>query len=107
MYRDAKQHTGLTNLQARSDNRLDFHFNASLTAENLAKQDWIKDKVQNDTGFSMADYKSQFNHTLMIDLFIRKFAINPNTMKNWRIVAELFNYGKLLPKTYRSIEHYF
>ena len=37
LYRDAKQHTGLNHCQARSENKLDFHFNASLTAVNLAK----------------------------------------------------------------------
>jgi len=40
LYRDAKQFTGLNSCQARSQNKLDFHFNASLTAVNLAKQDW-------------------------------------------------------------------
>lgn len=95
LYRDAKQHTGLTHSQARSENKLDFHFNASLTAVNLAKQDWIKHKQQNDTCFSMADYKTQFNNTLMIDLFIAKFAINPNTKKNRKIVEDLLNYGKI------------
>jgi len=39
LYRDAKQHTGLNHCQARSENKLDFHFNASLTAVNLAKFD--------------------------------------------------------------------
>ena len=39
LYRDAKQFTGLTTCQARSKNKLDFHFNAALTAVNLAKQD--------------------------------------------------------------------
>ena len=33
LYRDAKQFTGLTNCQGRSKNKLDFHFNATLTAE--------------------------------------------------------------------------
>jgi IS4 transposase len=37
LYRDAKQFTGLTTCQARSKGKLDFHFNASLTAVNLAK----------------------------------------------------------------------
>jgi len=41
LYRDAKQHTGLNHCQARSENKLDFHFNASLTAVNLAKYDWL------------------------------------------------------------------
>ena len=35
-FRDAKQFTGLTNCQARADERLEFHFNASLSAVNIA-----------------------------------------------------------------------
>ncbi len=46
LYRDAKQFTGLTDCQARSKNKLDFHFNAALTAKNLAKQDGYLTKVQ-------------------------------------------------------------
>ena len=34
LYRDGKQHTGLNDCQARSENKLYFHFNASLTAIN-------------------------------------------------------------------------
>jgi hypothetical protein len=44
LYRDAKQHCGLTNSQARSENKLNFHFNAALTAVNLAKVEWINTK---------------------------------------------------------------
>jgi IS4 transposase len=44
LYRDAKQHFGLTSSQARSENKLNFHFNAALTAVNLSKIDWINNK---------------------------------------------------------------
>ena len=37
IFRDAKQFTGLFDCQARHLPRLDFHFNASLIALNLAK----------------------------------------------------------------------
>src|SRR4028119_1936442 len=37
IFRDAKQFTGLSDCQARNFPRLDFHFNASLIALNLAK----------------------------------------------------------------------
>ena len=37
IFRDAKQFTGLSDCQARHLPRLDFHFNASLIALNLAK----------------------------------------------------------------------
>ena len=56
LYRDAKQHTGLTNCQARGKNKLDFHFNAALTAVNLAKNDWLSTRENKDKPFSMSDY---------------------------------------------------
>lgn len=37
IFRDAKQFTGLTDAQTRHPKKLDFHFNASLSALNLAK----------------------------------------------------------------------
>ena len=95
LYRDAKQHAGLNDSQARSANKLDFHFNASLTAVNLAKKDWIETNDDKQKPFSMADYKTLYNNKLMIYLFIRKFAINPNTAKNRKRVQELLEYGKI------------
>jgi len=95
LYRDAKQFTGLTSCQARSENKLNFHFNAALTAVNLAKQDWLSNKTGTYKPFSMADYKTIYNNTLMLDRFMCVFAINPNTAKNRKIVKELLDYGKI------------
>lgn len=39
IFRDAKQFTGLSDCQARDVKKLDFHFNASFTALNIAKLD--------------------------------------------------------------------
>jgi hypothetical protein len=95
LYRDAKQFTGLTSCQARSKNKLDFHFNATLTAVNLAKQDWLSNKSNTPKPFSMSDYKTLYNNTLMLERFMCMFAINPNTAKNQKIVKELLDYGKI------------
>ncbi len=95
LYRDAKQFTGLTNCQARSENKLDFHFNATLTAVNLAKHDWLSGKNDIRKPFSMADYKTLYNNTLMLERFMCRFAINPYTVKNQKIVKELLDYGKI------------
>lgn len=65
LYRDAKQFTGLTSPQARSGNKPGFHFNAALTAINLAKQDWLSNKTDTLKAFSMADYKTLYNNALM------------------------------------------
>lgn len=95
LYRDAKQHTGLSDCQARSKNKLDFHFNTSLTAVNLAKLDWISDTSKAQLPFSMANYKTFFNNALMLDRFIRRFAINPNSAKNHKIINELLQLGRI------------
>jgi hypothetical protein len=95
LYRDAKQHTGLNDCQARSKNKLDFHFNASLTAVNLAKYDWLSNESTERTPFSMANYKTFFNNALMLERFICRFAINPNSAKNQKIVKELLEWGRI------------
>ena len=95
LYRDAKQFTGLSSCQARSKNKLDFHFNAALTAINLAKHDWLQTKGKGHKPFSMSDYKTMYNNNLMLKRFMYMFAINPNTPKNQKIVKELLDYGKI------------
>jgi hypothetical protein len=95
LYRDAKQFTGLSTCQARSKNKLDFHFNAALTAVNLAKQDWLSNENHSNKPFSMANYKTLYNNTLMLERFMCMFAINPHSAKNQKIVKELLDYGKI------------
>jgi len=95
LYRDAKQYTGLNDCQARSENKLDFHFNASLTTVNLAKLDWLSNMSSERIPFSMANYKTFFNNALMLDLFICRFAINPNSAKNQKIYNELIEMGRI------------
>jgi IS4 transposase len=95
LYRDAKQHCGLNNCQARSENKLNFHFNAALTAVNLAKVDWLNTRIDENSQFSMSDYKTMYNNELLLKTFIERFGINPNTKKNKNIIAELRNWGKI------------
>ncbi|MGB1270322.1 MAG: transposase, partial [Flavobacteriaceae bacterium] len=57
-FRDAKQHTGLNHCQARSENKLHFHFNTSLTAINIAKiTHWMSIEKDKRPPFSMANIK--------------------------------------------------
>lgn len=95
LYRDAKQHTGLNDCQARSESKLDFHFNATLTAVNLAKYDWLSNESTERTPFSMANYKTFFNNVLMLERFICRFEIDPNSTKNQKIVKELLEWGRI------------
>ena len=96
LYRDGKQHTGLNDCQARSENKLHFHFNASLTAVNLAKvEHWLSVPKDKRGPFSMADVKTMYHNALLLERFIEVFAVRPNKLKNNNNVKELINFGKI------------
>ena len=82
LYRDAKQHCGLEDWQARSKYKLNFHFNAALTTVNIAKLHRLDTRKSNAQAFSMADFKTLCHNKLLLDRFISVFAINPNSAKN-------------------------
>ena len=76
VYRDAKQHTSLTSCQARNKEKLDFHFNISLTAVNVAKiVHWYSIPIQERKSFSLSDIKTINHNTLLLERFIEMFAI--------------------------------
>jgi hypothetical protein len=93
LYRDAKQHCGLEDCQARSKNKLNFHFNAALTTVNLAKLHWLDTRKSDNEPFSMANYKTMCRNRLMLNRFFAVFAINPNNPKNQSKINELLNFG--------------
>ena len=65
--RDAKQFTGLCDCQARSQAKLDFHFNASVTAVTLAKLDARQQNGGAGSSFSMASLKRRACNQHLID----------------------------------------
>ena len=66
LFRDAKQFTGLCDSQARSQAKLDFHFNASLTAVTLATLEARQQYGDAMSSFSMASLKRRaFNQPLI------------------------------------------
>ena len=96
LYRDGKQFTGLNDTQARSENKLNFHFNASLTAINIAKiKHWLSVPKDERQSFSMADIKTMNHNRLLIDRFIDLFGINPYSTKNKNYIKELIYYGTI------------
>jgi len=94
-FRDAKQFTGLENSQARSGNKLHFHFNTALTTVNIAKIMQLSNPDTRENSFSMLTYKVLFHNTLLLSRFFSLFAINPNSIKNHQHVKELLNFGTL------------
>ena len=92
-FRDAKQHAGLENSQARSGNKLDFHFNAALTAVNIAKIIQLSDENRREMPFSMRDCKTLFFNAMMLSLFFDKFGNPPDNKKNREYIKELLYFG--------------
>ena len=96
LYRDGKQHTGLNDSQARSENKLHFQFNASLTSLNIAKAiHWLSEPKQERGAFSMSDIKTMNHNTLLMKRFIDVFGVNPYSTKNQNYVKELILYGTI------------
>lgn len=89
LIRDAKQFTGLSDCQARSVNKLDYHLNTSLSAINVAKSE----QGIGCQPFSMANVKTLYHNRLLLDRF---FAILPEGTKlerNDAQVRELYQFG--------------
>jgi len=96
IFRDAKQFTGLADCQACDFTKLDFHFNASLTALNLAKFDASQlHQSANPFIFSMASYKRlALNHHLL-DRFISLLDLEPTSIKSHPNFPILCSYGAI------------
>ena len=96
LYRDGKQHTGLNDSQARSENKLHFQFNASLTSINIAKAvHWLSIPKEKRGAFSMSDIKTMNHNALMLNRFFDVFGICPYSTKNQNYVKELILYGTM------------
>lgn len=96
LYRDGKQHTGLGDSQARSENKLHFQFNASLTSINIAKAiHWLSIPKNERGAFSMADIKTMNHNILMLNRFFDVFGVSPYSAKNQKYFKELILYGTM------------
>ena len=94
LFRDSKQFTGLADCQARDLTKLDFHFNSSLTALNLAKWDAVRQhNNQTDFVFSMASYKRRALNTHLLEQFIYKLDLKPTLIKSHPHYSNLCDYG--------------
>lgn len=90
LYRDAKQYTGLNDSQARSENKLNFQFNAALTTINIAKvEHWLSQPKEVRKPFSMANIKTMNHNRLLLQRFIDVFGVNAYSAKNRNHVNEL------------------
>lgn len=96
LYRDANQFAGLEQCQARSEQKLYYHFNMALTTVSIAKSaHYLSLPMEERVPFSMADVKTIYHNKLLLDRFFDVFAIDPNTHKNNPKVKELYIFGTI------------
>ena len=93
--RDAKQFTGLTDCQARSQATLHFHCNASLSAVTLAKLDARQQSGDAATAVSMASRMRRAFHQHLIERISRHVAEGHSLEKSSPAYEELCNYGTI------------
>jgi len=95
LFRDAKQFTGLSQCQARSENKIHFHTNTALTAIGVAKIAHAFEKKQEPISFSMADIKTSYFNELMLNLFFSNLQIQPELIKNKTVINKLLYFGTI------------
>jgi hypothetical protein len=95
LFRDGKQHTGLTHCQARSERKLSFHQNASLTAVSLAKADFYADAEHFGQPFSMTDVTTSYFNRLFVNRMFDALDLDPTSETFAPLYHELLNFGKL------------
>jgi len=94
IFRDAKQFTGLTECQARDAQKIDFHFNASLTALNIAKWEQYQQRDSREPFvFSMASYKRRKLNQHLLERFIHNLDLDETLIKNHPNYQSLCDYG--------------
>ena len=96
LFRDAKQYTGLENCQARSENKLDFHFNASLSSLNVAKV-LLRNNldINQPRSYSINDLKISFQNRNMLKRILSIYRLDYKLIKNDSRFKEILYYGAI------------
>jgi len=96
LFRDAKQHTGLTHCQARNESKLHFHFNASLSTVSIAKAVYyLKNRKAISDSFSMADVKTLHLNKIIADLIFANLEIDLSCEKIRKVYFNVLRLGKI------------
>jgi len=97
LFRDAKQHMGFEHCQSRSKKALDFHFNATLTAVNIAKVEILLNRKKGERKpISIADFKIAQSNRFWLNRIISKLELDPNLIINHPNFTGLLNFGRMV-----------
>lgn len=96
LFRDAKQFTGLADFQTRSEERITFHVNASMTALNFLK---LEDRMtaQEETGhvISISSWKTRKFNEHQLERIISTLGFDLSSIKLSPHYEDLINYGTI------------
>ncbi len=94
--RHAKQHRGLGECHARSENKLYFHFNIALSAVSVAKAaTWLCLPKQKRESFSMRNIKLMYYNKIMTERIFSNLALDLNCKKIKRLYFQCLDIGAL------------
>lgn len=91
LFRDAKQFACLNHCQARDEQKLDFHFNMSLTAINLVKVAIKENEVDSLNNFVRRSYNNRFTKNIFL-----KLSKNSEFEINKSLFEEIIAYGSMI-----------
>lgn len=96
LFRDAKNFAGLEDCQARSESKLHFHVNASLSSVSLAKAlHYLNVPKEERDSFSMTDVKVMYFNQFITDFIFSKLALDMTCEKYKSLYNECLNIGRL------------
>ena len=96
LIRDAKQHCGLEQCQARSENKLYSHFNLALSAVSVAKAAvWLCVPKGKREAFSMRNIKLMYYNKIMTERIFANLALDLNCKKIKRLYYQCLDIGRL------------
>ena len=96
IFRDAKQHMGLQQCQARSKNKLHFHFNATLTSVSIAKCILRYGVPTNkEIPLSISNVKVEFQNRNMLKRIFSIYGFDHKLIKINRRHRQVLDFGKI------------
>lgn len=96
IFRDAKQYAGLEQGQGRSKNKIDFHFNASLTSISIGKG-IVRDGIDKEESIpiSMQDVKTELQNRNMLFRIFSIYGFSHSLIKINKNYKDVLNLGKI------------
>jgi hypothetical protein len=96
IFRDAKQYAGLEQGQGRSKNKIDFHFNASLTSISIGKG-IVRDGIGKEESIpiSIQDVKIELQNRNMLFRIFSIYGISHSLIKINKNYNEVLSLGKI------------